>query len=55
MWKLDSGDVIPLRSNVVSVGEGSEAWPSLSGEAYASSMAGNKNKLLLQQNSVQRG
>jgi len=36
-------DAIPLRSNVVSVGEGSDAWPSLSGEAYASSMAENKS------------
>lgn len=36
--------MIPLKSKVVSVGEGRDAWPSLSGEAYASSMAENKNK-----------
>lgn len=34
--------MIPLKSKVVSVGEGRDAWPSLSGEAYASSMAENK-------------
>lgn len=36
-WRLEGN--IRLKSKVLSVGEGSEAWPSLSGEAYASSIA----------------